>query len=371
MNENEVLIVKVCDEEKSFEIYSDKKIDLEYIKKECIKKFNYSNEDINNINLWFINDNNDIKKINNDMDLIKYAKETDTKPSKYFIKLNVNKIIKDNIKIEKNQKDKEDDKSNKYYGDNLEKKYEKENIKLKKEIENLKLEINHYKERINILNNKLKNTKIENDIIIDDKLNNKFENLETEKISNIYKLNDSKVKKQLNNDKNKKNDKKYFLDNLEFINNKCKICNLITLESIYKCVICDNFFLCSYCHNNNSIMKIHEHNDFFEIKYPIKVITQIKEEKIIDNYYSILNSIFFENDGILSEKTFNVNTIQLEKICKYMKSIKADPYAYFKKYKKLFIINEIMKEPKSKITKIILEKEVQFLDKLNKINLNL
>ena len=147
MNENEIIIVKVCDEEKSFEIYSDKKIDLEYIKKECIKKFNYSNEDINNINLWFINDNNDIKKRNNDMDLIIYAKETETKPTKYFIKLNVNKIKKDNIKIEeKNQKDKEDDKSNKYYGDNLEKQYENENIILKKEIENLKLKINIKKE---------------------------------------------------------------------------------------------------------------------------------------------------------------------------------------------------------------------------------
>ena len=58
----------------------------------------------------------------------------------------------------------------------------------------------------------------------------------------------------------------------------------------------------------------------------------------------------------------------LYKICKYIKSIKADPYVYYKVYKKYFIINEIKKlEPESKIIKIICEKEVSFLNKLNKI----
>jgi len=147
MNEKDLYLkVKVCDEEKFFEMFLDKTIALEDIKKRCIKKFNYLNEDINNINLWFINDNNDIKKINNDIDLIIYAKET--KPSNYFIKLNVNKIKKDNIKlVEKNQKNIVVNKNNNSDENNI-KKYESENIKLKKEIENVKLRINNYKEKI-------------------------------------------------------------------------------------------------------------------------------------------------------------------------------------------------------------------------------
>jgi len=366
MNEKDLYLkVKVCDEEKFFEMFLDKTIALEDIKKRCIKKFNYLNEDINNINLWFINDNNDIKKINNDIDLIIYAKET--KPSNYFIKLNVNKIKKDNIKlVEKNQKNIVVNKNNNSDENNI-KKYESENIKLKKEIENVKLRINNYKEKINTLNNKLRNKKIDNDIIIiNDNLNNKYENLKIEKTINSFKLNDFKVNKQLNNNKIKKNGKKYILDNLEFINNKCKICNIINLESIYKCAICDNFFLCSNCYNNNSINKKHEHNDFFEIKYPKEVITQIKEKEIIDNYYSLLKSIFFDNNGISSEKTFNVNTIQLDKICKHMKSINVDPRVSFFQYKKTYIINEIKKlEPNSKIIEIISEKEALFLNKLN------
>ena len=53
----------------------------------------------------------------------------------------------------------------------------------------------------------------------------------------LQNINNFGVNKELNNNKIKKNDKKYFLDNLDFINNKCKICNITTLESIYKCVI--------------------------------------------------------------------------------------------------------------------------------------
>ena len=92
----------------------------------------------------------------------------------------------------------------------IQKKYENEIIKLKKEKENLNLIINDYKERINILNNKLRNKKIDNDIIIDDKSNNKFENLKIEKFSNIYNLNDFGVNKGLNNNKIKKMIKSIF-----------------------------------------------------------------------------------------------------------------------------------------------------------------
>ena len=242
----------------------------------------------------------------------------------------------------------------------------KENKKLKEEIENLKLTIKYYKEKIDTLNN---NFKIDNDNIINDNLNNKFEDLKIEKNCNIFMLNTSK-NRPLNNNKIGRN---YNLENLEFINNKCKICNKISLYSIYKCVLCNNIYLCYNCYNNNNINTIHEHNIFCEIYYPKEFITQIKEkieiDDIIDNYYYILNSIFFDKNGNLSEKLYNdFNTKKLEIICEFMKSFEADPYLYFAQYKNAFIMNELKKlEPESKIIKITLEKEAGFANILNEI----
>jgi len=356
MNEKKLILVRVYNGKKFFEICSDKNIDLEDIKKRCIKEFSYSNEDINNINLWFINDDNKKTLIKNDSDLIKFEKEIE--PSKYLIKLYVDiSNKKDEEKKEKKENEKKiKDRNNNYYenNNNLEQKYEKENKELKKKLEDLNLKMNDHKERFNILNNKLKKKKIDDDIIMDDNLNNKFEDLKIEKINNIYELNIFEVNKQLNNNKTKKIGNKYFLENLEFINNKCKICNKNSLESIYKCAICDNFFLCSNCYKNPDISKIHEHNDFFEIIYPKEVIKQIKEDKIaistnietndtIISFYEILNNIFFEN-GSLSVRPFNNSDIKnLKQICKDIISINLKPFQMFSDYQKAFIDNELKK----------------------------
>ena len=100
MNEIEnILIVKIYnDEKKSFEFNTETEITIEEIKKKCQQKFNYLNENINNINLWFIDDDKDKNLINNYNDLITYAREIE--PSKLLITLNIDvnkKIKEDNI----------------------------------------------------------------------------------------------------------------------------------------------------------------------------------------------------------------------------------------------------------------------------------
>ena len=77
MNEKEnKLIINIYNDKKFLDIYSDEKIiTLEEIKKKCKEKFQElenKNEDLKNINLWYIDDENDKILINNDIDLITY-----------------------------------------------------------------------------------------------------------------------------------------------------------------------------------------------------------------------------------------------------------------------------------------------------------
>jgi len=46
-------------EEKSFEISSEKMIKVEEIKKKCQEKYKHQNKDLNNIYLWFIDEDSD------------------------------------------------------------------------------------------------------------------------------------------------------------------------------------------------------------------------------------------------------------------------------------------------------------------------
>jgi len=109
-----------------FEFYSEKK-EIEEIKKKCQEKYKYPNKDINNINFWCIDDDNDKNLINNDIDLMEYIKEIT--PSKFLIKLyvDINNKLKEDKDNEFNEKeDKDKDKQNKYYYEiNLEKKIKK------------------------------------------------------------------------------------------------------------------------------------------------------------------------------------------------------------------------------------------------------
>ena len=145
---------------------------------------------------------------------------------------------------------------------------------------------------------------------------------------------------------------KYCIKNIEFINNRCKKCYEKCLESIYKCVLCDNLFLCKNCHKNNIKGKMHEHDDFFEIIYPKEVIKQFKEDineikkfdNIINSFYELLKSIFLDKNGNISLKAFNDSDIKnLKQICKDMKSFNQDPQEHFIKFYNFYINNEFLK----------------------------
>ena len=174
---------------------------------------------------------------------------------------------------------------------------------------------------------------------------------------NIFNLNDIEGETPIINNKLKENGKDYNFDNIEFINNKCNKCEHLCLKIIYKCVLCDNFFLCETCHKNNRKTKFHNHFDFFEIRYPNEVIRQMQEKinegaklkKSLASFYGLLNSIFFDKGEFLI-KEYNKNDVKnLKQICKEMKSLNADPLEYFSEYKKTFINNQVEKlEEKSK-----------------------
>ena len=410
MNElNLLLIVKVYNEKKYFEIYSERKITIEEIKKRCQKEFKYVNEDINNINLWFIEKDNKKNLIINDNDLITYAQEIE--PLHLSIVLNANIDIKkedDNIyKIEeKKEKDKiKNDKNKNKYEIDLDIKNE-EIKELKKQIENLNNEINYYKDKMEKqiiyyektiveINNKLQNKIVneknfkndknlyniieENDkdninmkqsqnIIINN--NNSVINFKIKEDHNLLNSNEFEFKMLLNNNKNIENGKIYSLQNLDFINNICHNCNEKCLKSIYKCVICDNLFLCNNCYKNNKKKIFHQHYDFFEINYPKNVIKQIEDNiifnNIINRFYELLRNIFFENGNISLKPINDADFKKLIKICKEMKSINVKPLDYFSEYQKVIIFNEFKKLNSETDKWQFSQKESLFLENLKK-----
>ena len=211
-------------------------------------------------------------------------------------------------------------------------------------------------------NNKIKD-KYED--INDKKLSQLINNVEKKKKKgkkekeNIFNLpNTTEGETPILNNKLKENGKDYIFEKIEFINSKCNNCNQLCKKINYKCVLCDNYFLCEACHKICRKNKLHEHFDFFEIRYPNEVIRQIQEKlkeaanlrKALGTFYGLLNLIFFDKNGDLLIKEFNKNDIKnLKQICKDMKSANADPMEYYSEYKITFINSQLDKlEEKSK-----------------------
>ena len=217
-------------------------------------------------------DNNEIKKLEKYLIDLKSLIEN---------KLNENtKLI--NLLKEKDEQNKKELKKNKEEIDNL----KNEIIKYKKEILN-SINDNNEVEKKNVEDDKLNNEENLNNLIKEkDKEINELKN-EIEKIKkkcedyNVNEIN-NKINDLKNNElkKFKENGKEYNLKELEFINNRCKKCGKKTINSIYKCLICDNYFLCELCHRNINKTEIHKHIDFFYIKYPNGVAIQLEKEQL-------------------------------------------------------------------------------------------
>ena len=377
------LKIKVWDQKNNyFEIINKKEIKIEEIKRRCINEFKYPEEDINKIFLFYIDNDNDKNLITHYNELIYNAIETDS--SNYFIELHavINKKI-NNLGLDIEKKDNYY-KMNNIINDNINDRIEPNKANIVKELNNkinkLEMAINYYKERIknintyyeNIINSLIKNkthiimyndNKIEKpNKIIDSKSKETIIKSEEIKKNMIENRDNLKEMEESNdhlfnffntNQKEKKNPKlkkngKYKLEKLEFINNICDNCKNDILDKIYKCVLCDNYYLCDTCHKNKN--KFHEHNDYFDIKYPPEVINQKKDnikknnsyDAVINQFNEFLNKIFFDKNGNLSFKEIHNSDLKnIEKIFKKMESINESPVTYFAKYQAFFINKQL------------------------------
>ena len=127
------------------------------------------------------------------------------------------------------------------------------------------------------------------------------------------------------------------------------------MKSIYKCVICDDYYLCEACQKNNFISKFHEHNEYFHIIFPNGVQVQIRKKEndnikfnnAVNSFYTLLKEIFFDkNYNIITKEITNKEIKNLTTICKQMDSFNVSPLEYFSEYQKTFINKELKNDEK-------------------------
>ena len=370
-------------ESRNCEMKLDKVKNIKEIKEECKQKLGFEIDDINKINLCFIDGDKDKSIINEFNDLIEYSSknnENDDLSIKLIAEINEEKYnLIDNQNKENNPKNSNN--SNKIFDE------DKDRIinKLKAEIEKWIMKCKKYKDQLKELIDKYEK-KIRNLENVDSKKENK----ELLHENNNININDKFQKENMNklylnsNDIKKKEKNILYRQDIKFIKNKCNKCDKQNENNIFQCVICENFYLCKDCHKdiNKSNKNIHEHKDFFEIKFPEKLMEKIKlKEKHDKEYYEtvekfidFLNGIFFDNNGNFSKQKFVVNrsnTKILKNLCNEMIKFKEDPLKYFEDYKKYTInpkIESITKEGKQEeMVQLINEKLNIIFDNLFKL----
>jgi len=152
------------------------------------------------------------------------------------------------------------------------------------------------------------------------------------------------------NDINAKERKILYIEDIQYINIKCNKCKKKNNKNIFQCVYCENYFLCQDClnKNNKKAKRFHDHKYlyFFEIIFPIELMTLIKRKEknykvyyeVIDKFNDFLDSIFFDEDGNFSNKKIDKQHIEkLKSLCNDMNNFNEDPFKYFKDYKQYYI----------------------------------
>ena len=361
------------------------------IKQSTEKELNINSELNKSLNEKIKNNKNELEKNKIKIKLLK--KEMDNLKNKIIELNNSTKEFKEkmnDLKDEQNNKNIKDileDKDKKKLTLEIDDKIYKNKIKdiilyyeqiispseIKKKVNELDYE--NFKKNILNYDNKADKLNKNNEYIIIK--NNEIEIKKTNKIKNEeglkqIKENNDRLINNLNTNQNKiinsklKKNGKYYLNKLDFINKACKNCYNNSLKIIYKCVLCDDYFICNNCYKKRT--EFHEHNDFFEIKYPDEIRRQMQERinnntiyKIIINKFNvILKDIFFDKNGNLSTKEINdFNKYNLNQICKELNSIDESPTNYFSEYKMTYFnqkqIEKFNKEDQKKIcNKIIL-----------------
>ncbi len=258
---------------------------------------------------------------------------------------------------------------------------------LKKENEKLKLKINGFNERINhiiLYYEKYINSLFNNDKKYQNNYHakNHKDNMEFVKNKNTLQVKEINTK-NLNANKNdiieskneinqklEKNDiinkgNIIILDEPDYISNDCSNCYNKNNDIIYKCILCNSYFLCEKCYNNMKKTVFHDHVFFFEIKYP-KELLEKNMNIIIGQFNIYLKNLFFDENGNLStEPNAIIYEKKLQKICNDLKDINISPDIYFSDYRKSYI-NFLLTRLDQKNQDIIIEKIVLLSNKIIK-----
>jgi len=384
MNNSEQFLIITLNKNNECKIQLNEVENIEKIKEDCKQKLGFGNIDINKINLFFIDDNEDKNIINEFNDLIKYSNinSEDNLSIELVVEISeekesiINNQNKENntISINNNKKN-----INKIIFDDKDRKINELNaiiekliMKLQKYKDKLKELIDKYEKKISDLKNL--DPKKENRELIHENFTIKTPN---ENINNINLK---------SNNINTKERKSLYIEDILYINIKCNKCKKKNNKNIFQCVYCENYFLCQDCHNKNNkeAKKFHDHEYlyFFEIIFPIELMTLIKRKKekkkvyyeVIDKFNDFLTSIFFDEDKNFSNKKYNIDIQHIENLkslCNDMIKFNEDPFKYFEDYKQMYInpkIENIEKDEKEEKQKEIL---ISIGEKLQLIWLNL
>ena len=374
------------------------------IKQSTEKELNINSELNKSLNEKIKNNKNELEKNKIKIKLLK--KEIDNLKNKIIEFINNTKQFKEKMNDLKDEKDDKnikkiiEDKDKKKLTLEIDDKFYKDKIKdiilyyeqlispseIKKKVneldyENFKKNIFNYDNKADKFNKNNEYIIIKNDEIEIKKTNiiQKEDNLNQMKENKDHLFNNFNTNQnEIINSKLKENGKDYNLSKLDFINNECKNCNRQSFKSIYKCVLCDDYFICNNCYKSKN--KFHKHNDFFEIKYPDEIIRQIQKRinnnntynKIITKFNVILKDIFFDKDGNLSTKEiYDFNKYNLNQICKELNSINESPTNYFSVYKMTYLNQKQLEQFKKADQKLILNKMILLVNKLSEIEKDL
>ena len=331
------LIIEINYDEKTFSIEDDKLIELNDIIKKSIEKFNIDKKLEENIILTFKDEDGDINIITNNEDIVNCSNEIGSK--KYLSKLYLN--IVSNIEEKQNQESTETQEEISNLKDNKEERKLEEIIYLKDDkINKLEEKIKELQKECQILNNQKnnllkpfieankfenKNTQSESPLIkedikniINDILKNERENIENtikkfkedlilDINNNLRKDNENKlnnileeltvIKENIGNSHKKSKD---YEENMNLNYQKSFFNNfnfdMMKPSKIYKCQNCNNSFMFNECFNysNNKLFK--EHN--FKLDDLKENINENNEQL---NEINILNKEENENHKKLNE----------------------------------------------------------------------
>ena len=390
------LLIEIFHPNKTFELYSNEIVNLDELKNKIKQELNITEEQINKINILYIDSDGDKNLILDNNDLFQFIMEQ-KQENEFLIKLRLElseNIINNNENIikEEYKNNKKEEKN-----ENIMEKYEKEMKKLLDENSLLKMKINYYINRIKDITlfyeQKLSEFNSKKDLFVNHIDENAIKQKDSFKSNeNIFDLNDEKneIKEEQKNedDKLKNNDKNDNLNDivipknikelsniyseLKNYNFKCNNCQNYCIEHIFICIFCNSFYLCSKCYKNIGKInheKSHIKETFFEIKFYRSIKLLNKRETSINEFNEMLKNIFFEEDGKISKSKIDLKDSDFKKLKNlnsnfqlFNKNIKE----YFSKYETLYINPELDKlEDKKK--DLIKEKIVNFKSCLKKI----